>query len=74
MIWHGIDPKEVIRSEKQMYFAAKADLAEKEAKFAEDPYFIPAIQKQSIDICRRLMESSDRLVHTMVAVLNGKLE
>ena len=74
MMWHGINPKEVIRREKRMYFAAKADLQEQEAKFAKDPYFIPGIQKQSIEISRRLMESSDSLVHTMVSILNGKLE
>ena len=74
MMWQGLDPKKVIRDEKRMYFAAKADLEEKEAKFAADPWFIPSIQKQSIEITRRLMESSDRLVHTMVEVLNGKLE
>jgi len=74
MMWHGVNPKEVIRSEKRMYFAAKADLAKKEAEFAKDPYFISSIQKQSIDISKRLMESSNRIVQTMVAILNGKLE
>ena len=74
MMWHGIDPKKVIRSEKRMYFAAKADLAEQEAKFANDPYFIPTIQKQVIENTKRLMESSKSIVHAMVSVLDGKLE